>query len=161
MSYEIRQTNISGPHRKSESKVIMLIERAQGATEPRLDWVSVRLYNYNRKCERSNKNETEKEEVNSRVDISAHPADSPLHLQRLRSMEQQQKSLQGENSTLMIYKKITFARLPKEFISNILFKNSNVGGHCLEQIICFGLWSRGILTKLPFLTSPNLLGIKT
>ena len=82
----------------------MLIERAQGATEPRLDWVSVRLYNYNRKCERSNKNETEKEEINSRVDISAHPSDSPLHLQRLRSMEQQQTSLQGENSTRMIHK---------------------------------------------------------
>ena len=160
MSYEIRQTNISGPHRKSESKVIMLIERAQGATEPRLDWVSVRLYNYNRKCERSNKNETEKEEINSRVDICAHPGDSPLHLQRLRSMEQQQTSLQGENSTRMIHKN-NFCKIAQRIYFKYFIWEFQCGGHCLEQIICLGLWSRGILTKLPFLTSPNLLRIKT
>ena len=75
----------------------MLIELAQGATEPGLDWVSVRLYNYNRKCERRrNENEAEKEEVNSRVDISAHSAHPSLQLQQLGRVEQQQTSLQGE-----------------------------------------------------------------
>lgn len=39
--------------------------------------------------------------------------------------------------------------MPKEFLFQI-FENSNVEVHCLKQIICLGLWSRGILTKFSY-----------
>ena len=127
----------------------MLIERAKGASEPGLDWVSVRLYNYNRKCERRrNKNEAEKEEVNSRVDISAHSAHPSLHFQQLRRLEQQQKSLQGEREMNSHDCYENNCKLPKNLEFRIYFKYLKVGGHCLKQIIRFGLWLRGILTKL-------------